>query len=179
MGQFGLLSKRPFEFPFHPVAWSCDQEDMAVRAIVHFRDSSEIVYNTPTLRGLSIPERGQSKVALYTSEDLPRPFWSRANRERKCTIHLDMESEQIEQAKLHVVIWDGGRGEVEAPFSLNGYPMPVAGTGRHDVIYRELSVDPKMLKKGANEIRLISDTKHHGIEILLPGPALMMRSRLA
>jgi hypothetical protein len=29
---------------------------------------------------------------------------------------------------------------------------------------------------GANEFELLSDTEHHGIEILLPGPCLMVRS---
>jgi hypothetical protein len=35
------------------------------------------------------------------------------------------------------------------------------------------------LVKGVNVVRVLSNTEHHGIEVLLPGPALVIRSRLA
>ena len=72
---------------------------------------------------------------------------------------------------------DGGAGDHKTPFTLNGHPLPVAGKGRHDVLYRVLDVDPAILKRGANEIALVSDTEHHDIEVLLPGPALMVRAK--
>jgi hypothetical protein len=72
------------------------------------------------------------------------------------------------------VIWDGGAGLVQTPFKLNGYALPVAGTGAHDVLYRILPVEPAFLRKGENRITLLSDTEHHGIEILLPGPCLII-----
>jgi len=76
---------------------------------------------------------------------------------------------------LHVIIWDGGCGNVENPFKLNGNPVSIVGEGRHDVIYRKIEIDPSFLRKGTNEISLLSDTEHHGIEVLLPGPALVVR----
>jgi hypothetical protein len=85
---------------------------------------------------------------------------------------LPLDPRQIGQAELHLVIWDGGAGTVRDAFTLNGHPLPVAsGKSRHDVIYRQLPVDPKILKAGANQIELLADTEHHGIEVLLPGPA--------
>ena len=65
---------------------------------------------------------------------------------------------------LHVAIWDGGRGAVESPFTLNGHPLPVAGEGDHDVLYRQIVLAPTLLRRGENEIRVLSDTEHHGIE---------------
>jgi len=153
------------------------QKDVAVKATVHFKDHPEISYETPVLRGLRIPPRKQSRVRLYTSSDLPHPFWSRASRANECTILIDEDPEQIEKAELHVVIWDGGRGKVEHPFTFNGHPFPVAGKGHHDVLYRRLPVDPGILKQGPNRIVLLSDTDHHGIEVLLPGPAIIVRSK--
>ena len=41
-----------------------------------------------------------------------------------------------------------------------------------------IDVDPKILRPGANEVRLLSDTDHHGIELLAPGPGLILRTRL-
>ncbi|MGC9328760.1 MAG: hypothetical protein ACP5I1_14085, partial [Candidatus Hinthialibacter sp.] len=79
--------------------------------------------------------------------------------------------QSIQQAELHVILWDGGKGNVENPFTLNGHPLPAAGRGAHDVLYRILPIDPSILKQGPNIIEALSDTEHHGIEILLPGPA--------
>jgi hypothetical protein len=52
----------------------------------------------------------------------------------------------------------------------------VAEGTAHEPQYSVLPVDPKTLVE-SNEASLLSDTEHHGIEILLPGPALMVRRR--
>lgn len=170
----GIAKEAPFN-----ILWDAsmlpDQKNMAIQAVIHFKDLPNIAYITRITDGLYIPK--QNTVKLYTSEDLPRPFWSRDNKKSKCTIQLDIEPEKIQKAQLNVVIWDGGRGNVENPFKLNGHDIPVAGNGRHDVIYRKIDVLPEILRKGTNEIELLSDTEHHGIEVLLPGPALMIRIR--
>jgi len=36
-------------------------------------------------------------------------------------------------------------------------------------------MDMRQLKPGKNEITLLCDTEHHGIEILLPGPVIIVR----
>jgi len=172
----GTSTAEPFSMEWD-VSMLPAQKDVAVKATVHFKDHPEISYETPVLRGLRIPPRKQSRVRLYTSSDLPHPFWSRASRANECTILIDEDPEQIEKAELHVVIWDGGRGKVEHPFTFNGHPFPVAGKGHHDVLYRRLPVDPGILKQGPNRIVLLSDTDHHGIEVLLPGPAIIVRSK--
>ncbi len=171
----GTTSEIPFSLNWD-VSMLPAQEDVAVKGIVHFKGNPEITYESPVLHGLSIPKRKGSTVKLYRSKDLPRPFWSRASKVNECTIVIDTDPEQIERAELHVVIWDGGRGNVEHPFTLNGHPLPVAGDGRHDVLYRKLSIDPSLLKRGPNQIVLLSDTDHHGIELLLPGPAVCVRT---
>ena len=45
------------------------------------------------------------------------------------------------------------------------------------LLYRVVPLEPPILQRGPNRIELLSDTDHHGIEILLPGPALVVRSR--
>jgi hypothetical protein len=151
------------------------QDGIAVKAIVHFKVVPDIIYLTSPTEGLFTSNSRTARVVLIGAQDIPRPFWSRAGQERRCTLWLDDEPGDIERAELHVVVWDGGRGSVEAPFTLNGHPLPVDGVGRHDVLYRVLPIDAGMLRKGANEVRVLSDTEHHGIEVLLPGPALAVR----
>jgi len=36
-------------------------------------------------------------------------------------------------------------------------------------------VDLKNLRPGMNELKVLSDTEHHGLEVCLPGPALIIR----
>jgi hypothetical protein len=154
-----------------------EQQEMAVRAIVHFKEQPAFTYVTPVIGGLYATKPKGTRVALYPSRDLPVPFWSRAKQKKTCTIDLDVDPARIERAELNVVVWDGGAGSGQDYFTLNGAPLAVAGSGKHDVLYRQIQIDPKLLKRGANRLELLSDTEEHGLEILLPGPALMIRSK--
>jgi hypothetical protein len=40
------------------------------------------------------------------------------------------------------------------------------------VSYQVIDVPLALLRGGENSLTVLSDTEHHGIEILLPGPAL-------
>lgn len=151
------------------------QKDIKVKAVVRFKDHEELLYTTKETEGLEVHQRDNTHVRLYTSQDIPKPFWSRAGNLNQATIQLDIEPTAIEEANLHVVTWDGGAGTIEEYFKLNGEFFPVAAEGLHDVIYSVLPVDPSLLKKGENRFELLSDTEHHGIEVLLPGPALTIR----
>ena len=149
---------------------------MAVRAVVSFKQFPDLVYVTPATRGLATPRRG-TRIRIYRTASIPKPFWSRAGREETCTIELDVPPDRVERAELHVALWDGGRGTIDNYFTLNGRPLSVAASGKHDVIYSVLRIDPTLLKSGSNHIALRSDTEHHGLEVLLPGPALAVRAK--
>jgi len=44
-------------------------------------------------------------------------------------------------------------------------------------VFTKCAVSLDHLKAGENEVKLLSDTEHHGIEVLLPGPCLLLRYR--
>ena len=167
----------------HPLTWDLTmlpaQTRMEVRAYLFFDEQAQLQYRTPSLQGLEVKERADAVVSLHNSQDLPVPFWSRVERKKTCTIQLDMDPSDIERAELHIVSWTGGAGEVEEYFTLNGQFIPVAEGSGHEVEYSVRSIDPAWLRQGENRFELVSDTEHHGIEILLPGPALMIRSKQA
>lgn len=154
------------------------QTGMKVRGIVRFREPANLFYETETVDGLATQGRGDQFVRLFGLATRPTTFWSRANREMKATIALEADPERIDRAELHVVVWDGGKGSISDYFTFNGQPLEVARDGRHDTIYTVTPLAPSILRKGANEIVLLSDTEHHGIEVLEPGPALVVRGRL-
>ncbi|GAG12684.1 unnamed protein product, partial [marine sediment metagenome] len=150
--------------------------NLVVRAIVRFKDVPDVVYITRPTEGLRTPVRN-ARVRLLYSDNLPRPFWSRAGRASSCTIMLDDDPSRIERAQLHVNVWDGGKGSVKKPLSLNKHELETKDwQGRHDLIYTVIELDVSMLREGANRVRVLSDTDHHGIEVCLPGPALIVRS---
>jgi hypothetical protein len=153
------------------------QKDVAARAIVHFKGQTNLVYLTAPVQGLEVPERPASQVTLYSSHDLPKGFWSRANQKQRGTIYLDVSPASVERAELHVNAWTGGAGTVKEYFKLNGHHFPVAEGSKHELMYSRLEVDPTFLRQGLNEIELLSDTEHHGIEVCLPGPCVMGRSK--
>jgi len=118
----------------------------------------------------------RQRVQLYQCTDLPAPFWSRDSQVRFARLELPDDISAIDSAELHVRIWDGGEGSVKEPFKLNGVPYKItAGNAPHKLIYTIHKIKPEDLKPGDNEFWLMSDTEHHGIEVLLPGPCLVIR----
>lgn len=176
-GHLGTVDASPFR-----LLWDTSmlpaQSSVAVRARVHFREDESLVYLTPVLGNLQIAAREGIRVEKFEANDLPKPFWSRADRLKSCTIELPLEPSQVEKCQLLVVAWSGGAGSVEEYFTLNGLPLPIADDSAHQVHYRVLDIPVESLRQGSNKIELRSDTEHHGIEILAPGPALMVRYRL-
>jgi hypothetical protein len=175
VAHLGTASEPPFSLTWD-TSMVPGQEDMAVRALVRFQGHPELRYVTAATEGLHTVARDRLAVSLHHCVDLPRPFWSRAGQRRRCRIELDVDPPHVERAELNVVLWDGGRGTVDAYFTLNGVPLAVAGGGHHDVLHRIVPLDPSVLRRGFNHVELLSDTEHHGIEILLPGPALAVRA---
>ncbi|MBI1387850.1 MAG: hypothetical protein GC154_05335 [bacterium] len=167
------------EGPDYGAVWDAsmlpDQTNMKVRAYVMFDSPSGVSFITPSA-ALPPLVRERVQVEFIQPVELPRPFWSRANQKKSCVIELDADPAQITRAQLHIAVWDGGHGNVADYFTLNGHPLAIAGDGRHDVIYSTIDVNPSWLKTGENRFELLSDTEHHGIEILLPGPMLVIRT---
>jgi len=142
-------------------------------AMIRFKDGLQ--YWTGILDGLTLSTGGKP-VRMYTCSDMPIPFWSRASQIKTATIDLPADVSSIKEARLMVKVWDGGAGTVKAPFKINGHPYSIiSGRAIHDVVFTDVEVDPVHLKGGPNILTLVSDTEHHGIEMLLPGPCFLVR----
>jgi hypothetical protein len=151
------------------------QQDVAVRALVRFKADTNLVFLTAATTGVAIAARPHAQVVLFAPHDLPGHFWSRASQLKTCHLDLDLDPARIEAAELHVVTWTGGAGSVKEYFKLNGVHYPVAEGSKHELVYSRLAVQPQNLRRGLNRIEVLSDTEHHGIEVIYPGPALVVR----
>jgi hypothetical protein len=146
---------------------------MAIKALVHLKGG--LNYITEVLDGLVFPAR-RNNVEMYKCSVLPNPFWSRASRTVTATIKLPLSPVNAESARLMVRVWDGGEGTVKDPFTINGHPYSItSGKANHDIVFTNVEVNVEHLKLGSNTLTLLSDTEHHGIEVLLPGPCLVLR----
>lgn len=176
----GAFAGRATSGPFQ-ATWDVSmipaQKNVAVRAFIRFKDAPGLVFITAATTALTIPDRADATVALYTAHDLPLSFWSRAKNKKTCHIVLDVEPSTMERAELCIVTWTGGPGEVKDYFTVNGKHFPVAEGSKHLPVFSRFAVEPSLLRLGENTLELLSDTEHHGIEVIYPGPALMVRYR--
>lgn len=148
-------------------------EPMAVKAVVSLKEG--FFYETDVFDNLRLQE-DRGKVEMYKCSSLPRPFWSRAGNVKEAVIVLPEDISIIDRAQLQVKVWDGGEGDVDEPFRINGHSYCItSGRSIHDVVFTVAKVEPSHLKPGENKITLLSDTGHHGIEVLLPGPVFIVR----
>ncbi len=113
-GMVGSSAKAPFQ-----VSWDTTmlpaQQRVAVRAFVELKAPEGTIYTTPTLRGLEITKPAGERVSIHYAADLPAEFWSRAGREKGCSIDLALDPSDItaaESACRHVDRWGGKRGQV-------------------------------------------------------------------
>ena len=169
----GRSVQPPFEVSWDTGMIPDQGKPMAVRALVELKNGFS--YWTPVRDGLFFPPK-RDRVMMFKCTDMPAPFWSRADREAKATLILPDDLSRVKAVQLITKIWDGGEGTIENPFTVNGFPYNItSGKAIHDVVFTRVQVSPKHLKAGENSITLLSNTEHHGIEMLLPGPCLIVR----
>lgn len=169
----GTATQAPFSINWDTQMIPTEGRAMAVKAIIEFKNG--LFYETKVLDNLWF-KKDRPTVLLIPTTDTSEPFWAQLNRPRYAKITLPVDPKEIESAELLVRIWDGGEGDVKEPFKVNGVAYPVtSGKAIHDLIYSKNKVDPANLKFGENAIELVVDTHHHGIEMLLPFPALLIK----
>jgi hypothetical protein len=169
----GSAEQPPFAVTWDTRWIPTQSKPMAVKALISLKNGFKCW--TPVSDGLQFAEK-RKRVMLYACTDMPKPFWSRANNENRAVLLLPDDISRVESALLYVRIWDGGEGTINEPFKINDHPYTItSGKAIHDVVFTIAEIDPKHLKSGENIINLLSDTEHHGIEMLLPGPAVLLR----
>jgi hypothetical protein len=156
--------------------WVPDQSPHSVRLVARVQDSGGIWSVTPVVERLSLVRPGVS-VTLYRAANLPERFGVRAGRRQTCTIPLPASGPP--QAGAEVVLslrtWHGWDGH-HHPLRLNDHELPIRGKNHH-YDYDLLSVPAAALLRGENRLTIHSDTEHHMLEVLWPGPALIVRQR--
>lgn len=172
-GHIGTVSESPYNCKWDTRMIPEQDQPVGILALIEFNNGIKCWSDVSA--AFSFPS-DRPHVKLVYCSDMPVPFWSRDSQLKKASIKLTVDPEDIEEAQLSLRIWDGGEGSIKDPFKLNGVSYKItSGDSPHDLVSTINEVDPANLKNGSNEIELISDTEHHGIEVCLPGPALVIR----
>jgi len=180
MGQPIQISDHVGTATWHPLAvslsryWMPDQEPGIIRLIARVQDEDGIWSVTEEVTGLSFEDVGYP-IRLYRSYDVPTRFDVSIRSPRK-SCHFVIPPEDYlanagPKATLYIRTWNGDAGEV----SINGeWSCNTVGLG-HFYSYQKLPFPTEVLHQGENTIEFHSEFEHHGMEILWPGPAVMVR----
>lgn len=169
----GTLWGKPYELTWR-TGWVPDQDPEAIAIVARIQDSRGYWFVTEPVERLSL-ERQDFSVKLYPAIGVPEDFGVRAGATKSCTFHIP-DSDSIASATdalLHLRTWHGWDGHHD-PIRINDYELPVDGKN-HFYDYDRLTFPVSALKQGDNTFTIHSDTEHHMLEVLWPGPAITLR----
>lgn len=172
----GTVTSAPFE-----VTWNTDlvpdQAPGSVKLIARIRDNNGIWFVTDEVPSLTLHRVGTS-VKLYKPQGVPEKHWVRNGETKSSTVTIPATDvlADAQYAKMLVATWNGIDGHSTAPHftKVNGWTTPTYGQD-HFYSFDVIDVPPTELLSHTNTITFHSQSMHHGIEILWPGPALLVR----
>jgi len=169
----GTITEAPYQATWN-TRFVPDQQPGSVNLIARVQDTHGIWSVTPVVTELSLVREGYS-VKVYTAVNVPERFGVRVGQSKSCTIPIPPSDSvgRAEEARLHLRTWHGWDGH-HAPFKINEYAHPNEGNNHHydhDVI----AIPTSVLKSGDNVFQIHSETRHHMLEVLWPGPAITVR----
>jgi hypothetical protein len=116
-------------------------------------------------------------VKLYKPIDVSESFWVRAGATKSCTIPIPSTDTLTfaTAAKLFLPTWNGVDGQGSGHWKrVNTWNAPIVGED-HYYAYNEITVPTTALVFGNNIFSFYSASIHHGVEMMLPGPAIAVR----
>jgi hypothetical protein len=168
---------KPYQFVWDN-RWVPDQETGSVQFLARILDSNDVWFVTEMIDGISLARSGGVSVKMFTAENVPQKFWVRAGEKKSCDINIDDLSDANNAMLIHRT-WNGedggaGSGTILCPLHVNSWQGKVGGVS-HNYALSRVKVPVNALISGKNDVAYESDTPHHGIEILWPGPAILIR----
>ena len=170
----GTVWRDPYEVVWN-TKWIPDQKPRAIRLVARVQDSRGVWSVSEVVSGLTL-DRENISVKMYLTDELPTVFGVRVDRKKSCTIAIPDEISANAEVKFALRTWHGWDGHHE-PLQLNGHEFPTRGKN-HLYDYDQLRIPASWLRRGENLFTIHSKTEHHMLEVLWPGPAILVRQRL-
>lgn len=169
----GTLWRSPYEAVWD-TRWVPDQRPRAVKLIARIQNCRGIWSVTEPVADLTLQREGQS-VQLFRATEIPARFGVRKISTKSCVMPVPAEHNlgKAIEAGLHYRTWHGWDGHHD-PFRLNALVHLNEGKNHH-YDYDIHLIEPGALHSGDNVFEISSETEHHMLEVLWPGPALTVR----
>lgn len=150
-----------------------DQSPGSIRLKARVLASNGVWYESDELSGLSLL-RPASSVKLSKAEGVPQKFGVRNGQNKSSSFTINT-LDGATGAKLVFLTWNGNNaGENPYYIKVNDYTL-MAGYGQNHYYDLDIvDVPLSQLHVGANSFSMHSQTIHHGIEMLWPGPHLLV-----
>lgn len=168
----GTRWSQPYHFQWD-THWVPDQAAESIKMLARIQDSRGYWYVTDIVEDLTLI-RKNVQVRLFPAQGISEDFGVRAGRTKSCWFEVpSVDAEAVTETALHFRSWHGWDGHHD-PLQLNGHPLLIQGKNHH-FDYDLLPLPARLLQPGRNELRFHSETEHHQLEVLWPGPALVVR----
>lgn len=175
-GSVGQDSNAPFSATWD-VTWIPDQEPGAISFIAIIRYGENTYRITQPVEGFSL-ERSHS-VQMVAAENFPITLVrNRIEASSLLFIPEEIPLDKVTAARLLIRTWNGENhehGSTPLRFNRGDYHSGLIKGANHFYALDDAPIDPAWLNQGENQLFLYSDTVHHGCEVLVPGPAILLR----
>lgn len=177
-GHIGTKVDYPYEFKWN-TRYIPDQELKSVSLIARIKDTSDLWYVTETIDSLSLVRPDSLSVKMYTATGVQPAFSVRAGNSKFCYIKVDSMNNDMEAWLFHRT-WNAGddeaaSGTIAKPLVINGEHGYKCYGKNHFYALSNVHLAVGDLIEGFNTVTYSSNTVHHGIEVLWPGPAIIIR----
>jgi hypothetical protein len=176
-GHIGSLTQAPYRLNWD-TRYVPDQDTAGISLVARIKDPNGIWYVTDVVDNILLERADSVSVKMFTSCDIPEKFTVRAGKTLSCKNHIEILKDAI-GCRLYHRTWNAGDdeaagGHIDRPLIINGQPFKCYGKN-HFYALSAVEIPVSNLHEGINDISYTSDTEHHGIEILWPGPAFIIR----
>jgi len=150
-----------------------DQAAGSVKLLARIKDNNGVWYVTSYVDGLSL-QRSGSSVRLYKSYNMPEKYCIRDNNKKSNKIKITDSLSKAESATIHMRTWNGQDTFHSGYNRINGVDFQIGGRN-HDYKYSVINIPLSALAYGDNTAEFYSTTEHHCLEVLWPGPGIVVR----
>ncbi|MFT5232001.1 MAG: hypothetical protein ACI9UK_000142 [Candidatus Krumholzibacteriia bacterium] len=177
-GHLGTATNAPYGITWD-LSYVPDQAPGGVSVVARIKGGDGLWYVTDRVDGLSLDRPGIN-VLMYKSTNTPENYWvsSGQTKSNQFVIPAGDNLANAESARLHVATWNGVSGQAESGEGfwtrLNGWTTPVYGED-HRFSFDRIEVPLNNVQNGNNTVEFYSESSHHGVEILWPGPGMLVR----
>lgn len=175
----GSATSAPWQVIWN-TGWLPDQAPGSVKLIARICDANGYWYVTPEVKNLTMLRSGYS-IRMYHPTDVPTEWQTRASNLMTCHIPIPASDDLAEAtaAQWHMRTWNGRDGGELDPNDyyytrINDWTTPQYGV-TYFYSYDILNIPLSAIVNGSNTISYFATSMGHGIELLWPGPSLIVR----